>query len=193
MEERLLDGDVGVLQVDVLADDRDGKRLARLLDGPHHLAPLLHAPAAGGQPEGARHEIAQPLLLEEQRHLVHGVDRGKRDDAPGWDVAVDGDLFLYTVLHRVVAPAYYRVGLDADAPELTDAVLRGLGLQLAGGGNVREEGDVDVEDLVAAHLVAHLPDRLEERLALDVADGAADLDDDHVGAALLRRGRRCVS
>ncbi len=33
---------------------------------------------------------------------------------------------------------------------------------------------------LAADLVPHLPSRLEERLALDVADGAADLMDDNV-------------
>ena len=35
--------------------------------------------------------------------------------------------------------------------------------------------------VLAAELVAHLAGRLDERLRLDVADGAADLGDDHVG------------
>ena len=39
--------------------------------------------------------------------------------------------------------------------------------------------------LLSADVSAHLPDRLEEGQALDVADGPADLDDDHVGAGLL--------
>ena len=42
------------------------------------------------------------------------------------------------------------------------------------------EGDVDVADVVAADVEAELPDGLEEREDLDVADGAADLGDDHV-------------
>ena len=54
--------------------------------------------------------------------------------------------------------------------------------------DVREEGDVDGQRVVAALLVAHLADRLEERLALDVADGAADFDDDDVGAGLAADG-----
>ena len=37
-----------------------------------------------------------------------------------------------------------------------------------------------VEDVVAADVLAELPDRLEEREDLDVADGAADLGDHDV-------------
>ena len=39
---------------------------------------------------------------------------------------------------------------------------------------------MDVADVVAADVVAELPDRLEERQDLDVADGAADLGDHDV-------------
>ena len=39
---------------------------------------------------------------------------------------------------------------------------------------------MDVADVVAADVVAELPDRLEEREDLDVADGAADLGDHDV-------------
>ena len=42
-----------------------------------------------------------------------------------------------------------------------------------------------VEDVVTANLVAHLANRLEERLAFDVANGAANLDDDDVGLRFL--------
>ena len=46
---------------------------------------------------------------------------------------------------------------------------------------------MDVEHVIAPHVLAHLPDRLEKRQALDVADGAADLDDEHLGG--LRPGQ----
>ena len=48
------------------------------------------------------------------------------------------------------------------------------------GPEVRHQGDVDVADVVPADVLAELPDGLEEREDLDVADGAADLGDDHV-------------
>ena len=37
------------------------------------------------------------------------------------------------------------------------------------------------EDVLAADVVAHLTGRLQERLRLDIADGAADFGDHHVG------------
>ena len=42
---------------------------------------------------------------------------------------------------------------------------------------------MDVADVVAAKFEAHLPDRLEERQRLDVADGPAYFDDRHFGFA----------
>ena len=51
----------------------------------------------------------------------------------------------------------------------------------------RHERQVDVDDVVLADVLLELADRLEEGQPLDVADGAADLDDHHVHA-LARRG-----
>ena len=50
--------------------------------------------------------------------------------------------------------------------------------------------EMDVDRVLAADVLAELADRLEERQGLDVADRAADLDDDDVvvlGATLLHR------
>ena len=46
---------------------------------------------------------------------------------------------------------------------------------------------MDEERVFARELVLHLPHGLEERLALDVADRAADLDDPDFGVRLLER------
>ena len=45
---------------------------------------------------------------------------------------------------------------------------------------------MDVERVLAPDVLPQLPDRLEERLALDVADRAADFDDHDVGIACNR-------
>ena len=45
---------------------------------------------------------------------------------------------------------------------------------------------MDEHHVLVADVVADLPDRLEERQRLDVADRPADLDDADVGPALLR-------
>ena len=77
--------------------------------------------------------------------------------------------------------------MDTDPAKLVHRVLRRLRLQLAGSLDERDERDVQVEDVLRPDLAAELPDRLEERQRLDVADGAADLGDDDVrGRDLLR-------
>jgi hypothetical protein len=48
-------------------------------------------------------------------------------------------------------------------------------------GDVRHQRQVHVTGVVAPFLQPHLADRLEEGQRLDVADGAADFDDRHVG------------
>ena len=86
----------------------------------------------------------------------------------------------------VVGAADQDVGLDADTAQLAHAVLRRLGLGLAGGPDVRHQGDVDVERVLVPQLPAHLADRLQEGLPLDVAHRAADLADHHLRLVVLR-------
>ena len=81
---------------------------------------------------------------------------------------------------RPVAAADDDVGLDAPAAQLGDRVLGRLGLLLARRRQVGHQGEVDVAHVVPADVPAELPDGLDERDDLDVADRAADLDDDHV-------------
>ena len=83
---------------------------------------------------------------------------------------------LMSRVEEAIGAAEQDVGLDADRPQVAHAVLRRLGLQLAGGADERHQRQVDVERVVAADVLAELADRFEERQALDVADRAADLD-----------------
>ena len=93
-------------------------------------------------------------------------------------------------VEEAVGAAEQDVGLDADRPQVADAVLRRLGLQLAGRADERHERQVNVERVVAPDVLAELADGLEEREALDVADRAADLDEHDVHVLGDRRGWR---
>ena len=42
-----------------------------------------------------------------------------------------------------------------------------------------------IDSVVSAHLGNYLPDSLEERCGLDIADGAADLGNNDIGVGLL--------
>ena len=89
-------------------------------------------------------------------------------------------------LQGVLRAAEQDIGLNADGEQFLDGVLRGLGLQLLGGGDPRHQREVDKDRIFAAQLLAHLADGLKKRQRLDVAHRAADLDDGHVRAV----GRR---
>ena len=81
-----------------------------------------------------------------------------------------------------VAAANQNVGLNSDAQHFLHAVLRGLGLQLAGGGDERHQRQVREDDIFRAQFEAHLPNRFEERQRFDVAHRAADFDEHDVHA-----------
>ena len=119
--------------------------------------------------------------MEEQGNLVNIFHVLGGNDGVGFDVAEQGDFALDIPGKQAVAAAQEEVGLDTDAAQFLDAVLGGLGLDLARGLDVGHQGDVDVADVVFAQVAFELADGLEEGQALDVAHGAADFDDGHIG------------
>ena len=92
------------------------------------------------------------------------------------------DFFFQLFGNVAVAAAQQNVRLNSDAQHFLDAVLRGLGFQLAGRGDEGHERDVHEQSIFDAQLQAHLADGFEEGKRFDVADGAADFHDDHVHA-----------
>src|SRR5207253_4850999 len=107
------------------------------------------------------------------------------DHAAEIHVAEQRDLPLDVGRDRLLAPTDEDVGLDPDLHWIAYRVLRWLGLEVSGGGDVRHQRQVDEDGVVAPDLLPELPDGLEERQRLDVTHGAADLGNDDVVA---RRG-----
>src|SRR5690606_29863109 len=128
-----------------------------------------------GQAQALDHDVVQSLRVEPQRDLVDVVHVHHRDHSLLGDVGEGGDLAPLAVGQRLFAAAQQHVGLDADRAQLLHRVLGGLGLELAGGGDPRHQGEVDEHRLVGAAVGADLADRLQERQRFDVAHGAADL------------------
>ena len=118
--------------------------------------------------------------METDRHLVDAVDVFGGEHRVRRDVGEHRDLLLQRLLERTLRSAQQDLGLDADLAQLHDRVLRRLGLQLARGADVRHQRHVNGDGVGRADFEAQLPDRFEERQRFDVADGAADLDDQHV-------------
>lgn len=178
--DRLGDREIGVGQVDVLADQRDGDLVVGVVDPVQQVVPGGPVDVPERQVELAHDVGVQALGVQ---HLGDVVDRpGVRAGHHGGlvDVAHQRDLALDGGGDLAVGAQHDGVRLDADVAQGGHRVLGGLGLQLAGGADVGQQRDVDDEDVVPADLVADLADGLQERQRLDVADRAADLRDDDV-------------
>jgi hypothetical protein len=126
-------------------------------------------------------DLVEHLVVQHAGDAVDGVGVETLDDGFRHHVAEQRDLAALVGRHGAVGAAQQDVGLDADLAQLLDRMLGRLGLQLAGGRDVGQQREVDETGALAAFFDAHLADGLQERQRLDVADGAADFDDRHVG------------
>ncbi len=181
MHERLVERFVRVLEVHVLADDADLDRAARrVLEAADDALPSREVRRAAPDVEPLGDELVEPLVVEHERHLVDAPDVDRADDRFDGHVREERDLLFDGARERHLRAAEEDVRLDANLAHLLDRVLRRLGLQLAGGRDVRHERDVDAERVLRARFDLHLADGLEERERLDVARRAADLDDGDV-------------
>ena len=124
--------------------------------------------------------------MEHQRALVQAGHGQVLNDALRLDVTEGADLAADIAAHAAVSTQDDDIGVHAHALQLLDGMLGRFGLVLVGAGNIGHQHNMDVAAVVAALLQAHLTDGLQEGLALNIAGGATDLGNDHIGI-----GRGC--
>ncbi len=181
-KQRLGEALVGVFQADVLADHVDRDLVLRVLDAVEQRFPQAGRPRFVGQRQLLEDDAIDAFLGQRQRHFVDARDVAGGDHRVFVDVAEQRDLALDVARQHAVGAAQQDVGLDPDRAQVAHAVLRRLGLELAGRADMGHQRQVDVQRVLAAHVLPELANRLEERQALDVADRAADLDEHDVDA-----------
>ena len=130
--QRLVHREVGVVELHVLADERDLDRALALPDPLGQLVPLAEVGLARRQPELLADEVVEALLLERRRHEVDVGDVLVGDHLARLDVGEERDLVAHVRRDRVARAADDDVRVDTDAAQLVDRVLRRLRLQLAG-------------------------------------------------------------
>ena len=190
--QRLDDRQVGVWQARVFPDDGDIDLAVALRSGCYVILQWRLVQLAFGQLEPAQHLHVESLLEQVDGHLVDARRIDARQDRVDVDVAEMGDFRADGVVHLVVGPAYDEVGLDAHRAHLLHGVLCGLRFDFVSGSDVGHEAHVHEHDVVYSQLMAQLADCLDERLAFDVADGAADFGDHDVGAGLRCRAQNAI-
>ncbi len=192
--ERFVDAFVGVLQIDVFADDRDLDLLLRADDALDEFPPVGQVRRRRVDVEQLANEIVEPLFVQHQRHLVNRVLHVARlDHAARRNVAKHRKLLPHLGVERMLRAAEQDLRLQTDLAQFRDALLRRLRLQFARRADVGHERDVHVDDVLRADFENELPDRFEERQPFDVAGRAADFGDDDVGFALGRDLAGCDS
>ena len=178
--ERLDHRLVGVLELDVLADQRDPDGAVGGVGAPAELLPVGEIGWRSLDPEVVEDQVVHPLGPERERHLVGVVDVAGGDHGLLGKRAEQGDLAADVAVEAGLGAAQDRVRLDADPAQLVDRVLGRLRLQLAGVADVGNERQMQEHRPFRAEVRVELADRLEERQRLDVADRAADLGDHEV-------------
>jgi len=90
--QRLVHGEVGVLELHVLADERDLDELPALVDALRQLRPFAELDLAGFEPELLANEPVEALVPEHLRHEIHVVHVRARHDRAWIDVGEQRDL-----------------------------------------------------------------------------------------------------
>src|SRR6185369_2224353 len=182
VEQRFAKAFVGVFELHILADDGDARFPGGIMHAVDQIDPrlqILRTIFELQQPEDLR---VQAFVVEFNGDRVNRIDIFHRNDAGVRNVAEQRDLFLEVDGNVAIAAAKKNVGLNADAQHLLHAVLGRLGFLLACGGDVRNQRDVNEKRIFRPKFEAHLADGFQKGQRFDVADGAADFDDDHVDA-----------
>ena len=174
------DGQVGVRQVNVLADDGHVDLVLRMVHAFEQVLPLVPVDVMERQAEFTHHVGVEAFVEQGLRHVVDARSVHAVDDAFGVHVAHQGDLVLDGLVERPVGTQHERVRGDAELAQHHDGMLGRLGLELMRGGDVRHQGDVHEHAVFGAQVAAYFTSGLQERLGFNVADGAADFGDDHV-------------
>ena len=178
--ERLDDGEIRVVQLDILAHQRDGHLALRLLEAINQPRPVGQIGNALFHMKCLAHLVGEALLFEHQRHLIQRFRIEILDDEARGHVAEAGQLFAHALGDGIIAAADQHAGLYAHGLQRLDRVLRGLGFQLLAALEVRNQRNMNKQHVVAIIFPLELTNRLDEGLTLDITDGAADLGDDDV-------------
>ena len=94
-----------------------------------------------------------------------------------WNIAEQCDFTLDFIGQRMLASAYQNIRLDSHSLQFLDACLCRLGLHFFGSLQIRDQGNMDQNRIVMSDIMLELTDGFQERLALDISDRSADLND----------------
>ena len=129
--ERFDNGEVGIVQLDVLAYQRNLHRWSWVAQVVHQLLPGRHVAVVVREIKDVENFAAEALLFESQRHGINAVGIERRDHSPFLHTTESADFALHLVADRSIASAHQHIRLDSDRAQLFHRVLGGLCFQLS--------------------------------------------------------------
>ena len=144
MHERLMQRQIGVADLHVLADHRNVDLAIRIRLGAHHLAPLGEIRRRHLEAQLVHHDVIQLLLAIQQRDLVDVIRIDRGNDRTFFDVGEQRDLAALLFRQRMFAPAQQDVRLNTDAAQLLHGVLGRLRLDLIRATDNRHQREVHI-------------------------------------------------
>ena len=129
MSERFVNGLIGVLEIDVFADDRDLDRFFGRDDALDEFAPVRQIGLRRLQTEKFANEFVQSFGVKHQRHFVNACARRRalRSPLPA-NVAKHRKFLAQFGIEWLFGPANQHLRLQTDLAQLGDALLGRLGL-----------------------------------------------------------------
>lgn len=185
MIERFRNGQIRVVQLYILADERNLDVFIPRFDTLEHFEPFCHIAGLVFNAKLTAHNIGKIIPFKHQRCLVEHWQRDILDNAVRLYVAEQRNLLKNALVNRLIAAQHDDIRIDAERAQLLDAVLRGLRLMLAGALDVRDKRYMHKNAVGRANLQGHLADCLQKRLAFYIADRTANLCNDDVRVRLF--------
>ena len=180
MQQTLVDALVSVLQRYILAHQADAHLFLRPLELGEEVVPLRQVGLTLDlEARFLNDDVVQTLLVHHQRYLIDGGRVQRLHHGVGTHVAELRHLLEHGGRQLALGAQHEDVGLDTFLLQQLDAVLRGLGLELLGSGDIGDVGQVHA-DAAAPQFPSQLADGLDKRQSLDITHSAANLGDDEV-------------
>ena len=175
---------IGIVQLHILAHQADGNGFGTAADLFQHGVPAAQIDIRCIQVQLAAHDGREIVFLQHDRRFVQGGQRDVFDHAVRLDIAEHGDLFKNRGFQRFIAPQHNDIRLYAHALQLFHRMLGGLGFVFVRSAQKRHQRYMNEQAVFGAYLQRDLAHSLHKGLRFDIADGAADLGDHHIGIGL---------
>ena len=131
--------------------------------------------------------LVESLRVEHAGDVVNARRIDRVDNGVFIHVTHQGDLAAVCRRHRPVTAQNQRIGLNTDRSKCRHRVLSRFRFLLPRRVHERYKRNMHKENVLSTEFVTNLTSGLDERLALDVADGATDFSDNHVRGWIFRR------